>query len=94
MAVAEELGLDRRCVEIQMLYGMGDAEKVAVTAAGWRMRVYMPYGELVPGMAYLVRRLLENSSNNSFLRAGFVKHVAPEKLLAPPMPPDTTTTEP
>ncbi len=93
MAVAEELGLDHRTVEVQMLYGMGDAEKEAVTAAGWRMRVYMPYGELVPGMAYLVRRLLENSSNDSFLRAGFVKHVAPERLLAPPTPPDATTTE-
>jgi hypothetical protein len=35
----------------------------------------------------LVRRLLENSSNDSFLRAGFVKHVAAEQLLAPPQPP-------
>ncbi len=93
MAVAEELGLDRRIVEVQMLYGMGDAEKEAVTAAGWRMRVYMPYGELVPGMAYLVRRLLENSSNDSFLRAGFVKHVAPDTLFAPPTPPAASTTE-
>ena len=87
MAVAEELGLDRRCVEMQMLYGMGDAEKEAVTAAGWRMRVYMPYGELVPGMAYLVRRLLENSSNDSFLRAGFIKQVPPNVLFAAPAPP-------
>ncbi len=87
MAVAEELGLARRAVEMQMLYGMGDAEKEAVVAAGWRMRVYMPYGELVPGMAYLVRRLLENSSNDSFLRAGFVKHMPAERLLAPPRPP-------
>jgi RHH-type proline utilization regulon transcriptional repressor/proline dehydrogenase/delta 1-pyrroline-5-carboxylate dehydrogenase len=84
MATAEALGLDRRMLEMQMLYGMGDAEKEAVTAAGWRMRVYMPYGKLVPGMAYLVRRLLENSSNDSFLRAGFVQQVAPEVLLAPP----------
>lgn len=87
MAVAEHLGLDRRTLEMQMLYGMGDPEKAAVTAAGWRMRVYMPYGQLVPGMAYLVRRLLENSSNDSFLRAGFVKHVPPAVLLAPPRPP-------
>ena len=84
MAVAEQVGLDRRAIEMQMLYGMGDAEKTAVGKAGWRMRVYMPYGQLVPGMAYLVRRLLENSSNDSFLRAGFVKHVPAEQLLAPP----------
>jgi len=87
MAVAEQLGIDRRCVEMQMLHGMGDPEKEAVTAAGWRMRVYMPYGQLVPGMAYLVRRLLENSSNDSFLRAGFVKHIPPEVLLAAPRAP-------
>ena len=87
MAVAEHLGLDRRSLEMQMLHGMGDPEKAAVTGAGWRLRVYMPYGELVPGMAYLVRRLLENSSNDSFLRAGFVKHVPPATLLAPPGPP-------
>jgi RHH-type transcriptional regulator, proline utilization regulon repressor / proline dehydrogenase / delta 1-pyrroline-5-carboxylate dehydrogenase len=86
MAVAEHLGIDRRAVEMQMLYGMGDAEKEAITAAGWRLRVYMPYGELVPGMAYLVRRLLENSANDSFLRAGFIRHVPPERLLAPPVP--------
>jgi RHH-type proline utilization regulon transcriptional repressor/proline dehydrogenase/delta 1-pyrroline-5-carboxylate dehydrogenase len=87
MAVAEQLGLDRRTVEMQMLYGMGDAEKEAITAAGWRLRVYMPYGELVPGMAYLVRRLLENSANESFLRAGFIRHVPPETLLAAPAAP-------
>ncbi len=32
-----------------------------------------PYGELIPGMAYLVRRLLENTSNDSFLRASFAE---------------------
>ncbi len=32
---------------------------------------FTPYGQLLPGMAYLVRRLLENSSNDSFLRQGF-----------------------
>lgn len=82
MAVAEHLGIRREAIEMQMLYGMGDAEKEAVTAAGWRMRVYMPYGQLVPGMAYLVRRLLENSSNESFLRAGFIQHVSSDALLA------------
>ena len=93
MAVAEHLGLDRREVEMQMLYGMADPEKEAVTAEGWRLRVYMPYGQLVPGMAYLVRRLLENSSNDSFLRAGFVQHVPPATLLAPPGPSATSARE-
>ncbi len=88
MAVSEHLDLDKTCTEMQMLYGMGDAEKKAVTQAGWRMRVYMPYGQLVPGMAYLVRRLLENSSNDSFLRTEHMKQVTAEQLLEVPMPVD------
>ena len=35
---------------------------------GYRVREYVPVGELIPGMAYLVRRLLENTANESFLR--------------------------
>ena len=58
-----------------MLYGMADAEKQALVDLGYRLRIYTPYGELMPGMAYLVRRLLENTSNDSFLRASFAEHV-------------------
>ena len=58
-------------LELQMLYGMADQEKQVLVDMGYRMRIYMPYGELIPGMAYLVRRLLENTSNDSFLRASF-----------------------
>ena len=36
---------------------------------GLRVRTYCPVGDLVAGMAYLVRRLLENTSNESFLQA-------------------------
>ena len=48
---------------------------------GQRVRVYTPYGQLLPGMAYLVRRLLENTANESFLRASFTEHV-PEETIA------------
>ncbi|MFY7954041.1 MAG: proline dehydrogenase family protein, partial [Armatimonadaceae bacterium] len=44
-------------------------------AQGERVRVYVPFGELIPGMAYLVRRLLENSSNDSFVRRSGEKTV-------------------
>jgi RHH-type proline utilization regulon transcriptional repressor/proline dehydrogenase/delta 1-pyrroline-5-carboxylate dehydrogenase len=44
----------------------------------------MPYGDLIPGMAYLVRRLLENTSNDSFLRAGIMESRTPEELLQSP----------
>jgi len=84
MATSEHLGLPNDTLELQMLYGMGDAEKKALTDRGMRMRIYMPYGQLIPGMAYLVRRLLENTSNDSFLRAGFTEHVATEILLMAP----------
>jgi len=84
LAVAEHLGLPPEHFEVQMLYGMADAEKQALVERGYRLRTYMPYGELIPGMAYLVRRLLENTSNNSFLRAGFSEQVSREELLRDP----------
>jgi RHH-type transcriptional regulator, proline utilization regulon repressor / proline dehydrogenase / delta 1-pyrroline-5-carboxylate dehydrogenase len=84
MAVAQHIGLSQMGLELQMLYGMADAEKQVFVDMGYRMRIYMPYGELIPGMAYLVRRLLENTSNDSFLRASFAEHIAVEKLLMNP----------
>ncbi|HEY2881792.1 MAG TPA: proline dehydrogenase family protein, partial [Pirellulales bacterium] len=85
IAVAKHLGLPWGAYELQMLYGMADAEKQALVDAGQRLRIYMPYGELIPGMAYLVRRLLENTSNDSFLRASFTEHISPEVLLMNPL---------
>lgn len=84
MAAAQLLGLPERSYEIQMLYGMADPIKHALVRLGQRVRVYTPYGQLLPGMAYLVRRLLENSANDSFLRASFTEHVAEDKLLMNP----------
>ena len=59
--------------------------KQVLVDMGYRLRVYMPYGQLLPGMSYLVRRLLENTSNESFLKvelqrpcfAGEVAHESP-----------------
>ena len=53
------LGVPNNAIEVQMLYGMADPIKEALVAMGQRVRVYTPYGQLLPGMAYLVRRLLE-----------------------------------
>jgi RHH-type proline utilization regulon transcriptional repressor/proline dehydrogenase/delta 1-pyrroline-5-carboxylate dehydrogenase len=85
MAAAEQAGMEARDVEYQMLYGMADAEKAALSEMGRRVRVYMPVGKLLPGMAYLIRRLLENTSNESFLRAGFVERLPEEQLLMNPI---------
>ncbi|MFO0800459.1 MAG: L-glutamate gamma-semialdehyde dehydrogenase [Gemmataceae bacterium] len=84
VAAAEARGVDPRRFEIQMLYGMADPLRDAVKSPGHRVRVYTPYGQLLPGMAYLVRRLLENSSNDSFLKASFADGAAEEVLLMNP----------
>src|SRR5262249_41944218 len=63
LAWAEARGLPPGSYEIQMLYGMAEPIKDALVAMGQRVRVYTPYGQLLPGMAYLVRRLLENTAN-------------------------------
>lgn len=59
--------------EFQMLYGMGGPLPATLTDLGFRVRIYAPVGERITGMAYLVRRLLENTSNESFLRSYFVE---------------------
>ncbi|MBX9624889.1 MAG: L-glutamate gamma-semialdehyde dehydrogenase [Gemmataceae bacterium] len=85
MATAERLGVPARRFEFQMLYGMGDPLVPPVQSLGYRVRVYTPYGQLLPGMAYLVRRLLENSSNDSFLRASSAGDTPEEVLLMNPV---------
>ena len=81
---ARELGLAQNAFEIQMLHGMGDPIKAAIRGMGLRLREYAPVGELIPGMAYLVRRLLENTANDSFLRQTFVEGAAVDELVRPP----------
>ncbi len=81
---ARELGLAQNGFELQMLHGMGDPVKAAVRSLGLRVREYAPVGELIPGMAYLVRRLLENTANDSFLRQTFVEGAAVDELIRPP----------
>ncbi|MGL5833740.1 MAG: proline dehydrogenase family protein, partial [Waterburya sp.] len=67
-AIAENLKIPPRRFEMQVLYGMGDKLAQALVKRGHRVRVYAPYGNLLPGMAYLIRRLLENTANSSFVR--------------------------
>jgi RHH-type proline utilization regulon transcriptional repressor/proline dehydrogenase/delta 1-pyrroline-5-carboxylate dehydrogenase len=71
-------------LEMQVLRGLGDPLQTAIARQGLRVRTYCPVGDLVAGMAYLVRRLLENTSNESFL-AEQAKGVALDELLARPV---------
>jgi proline dehydrogenase len=83
VAVARELGREDRDVEFQVLRGLGDDLAAALADLGHRVRIYCPVGDLVAGMAYLVRRLLENTANESFL--GEQQRGTPiEELLAAP----------
>ncbi len=70
--------------EIQMLYGMAPEQAQLFRELGHRVRIYTPFGEVMSGMAYLVRRLLENTSNDSFLRHALAEDISLEKLMAKP----------
>ncbi|HEX4868127.1 MAG TPA: proline dehydrogenase family protein [Acidimicrobiales bacterium] len=85
VSYARHIGLPDHAYEIQLLYGMAEPVHAAVKRLGLRLRVYGPVGELVPGMAYLVRRLLENTSNESFVRHRFAEGRALDDLVAPPV---------
>jgi len=69
--------------EFQVLRGLGDDTQAALAATGRRVRAYCPVGDLVAGMAYLVRRLLENTANDSFLAAAASGTSTAELLEAP-----------
>ena len=83
IAYNRALGADDCELELQVLRGLGDDLAQALAAGGFRVRSYCPVGDMVAGMAYLVRRLLENTANESFLHNW--RHGAElDELLAPP----------
>src|SRR5262249_47247523 len=78
LAAVTELASNRRDFEFQRLHGMGEAlydHIVAADASGHPCRVYAPVGSHEDLLAYLVRRLLENGANTSF-----VNRIVDEKL--------------
>jgi RHH-type proline utilization regulon transcriptional repressor/proline dehydrogenase/delta 1-pyrroline-5-carboxylate dehydrogenase len=83
IAYNRDTGGEDRDLELQVLRGLGDELQHALAKQGFRVRVYCPVGDLVAGMAYLVRRLLENTSNESFLNEQ-ARGVPLEELLAAP----------
>ncbi|HZT67675.1 MAG TPA: proline dehydrogenase family protein [Acidimicrobiales bacterium] len=80
------LGIPDTGYELQLLYGMAEPVHAALVRLGLRVRVYAPVGELVPGMAYLVRRLLENTSNESFVRLRFAERRQLDSLVQAELP--------
>jgi RHH-type proline utilization regulon transcriptional repressor/proline dehydrogenase/delta 1-pyrroline-5-carboxylate dehydrogenase len=92
IAIARELNIPQRRIELQVLYGMADKLAKALVEQGFRVRVYCPYGELIPGMAYLIRRLLENTANTSFLRQNLEERPIEELLAVPTIQPEDQQT--
>ena len=84
IANANDLNLPPNVYEFQMLYGMAEPIKHALRDMGYRVRDYCPIGEMLPGMSYLVRRLLENTSNESFLRITYSDKTDSKELLKDP----------
>jgi len=84
MEMARELNVPEERYEFQVLYGMAEPVRKGIQRVAGRIRLYCPYGDMVPGMGYLVRRLLENTANESFLRQSFAEDAEIERLLEDP----------
>ena len=86
IVVAKVIGVPPRGYEIQTLFGMAEPVRQAMIQQGERVRVYLPVGDLLPGMSYLIRRLMENTSNTSFLRQTYADRKDITTLIQPPRP--------
>jgi len=84
LETARELNVPEERYEFQVLYGMAEPVRKGILKVAGRVRLYCPYGDMVPGMGYLVRRLLENTANESFLRQSFAEDAQVERLLEDP----------
>ncbi|WP_419787526.1 proline dehydrogenase family protein [Pseudodesulfovibrio sp.] len=84
MENAQALNVPEDRYEFQVLYGMAEPVRKGLKNVAKRVRLYCPYGDLLPGMAYLVRRLLENTANESFLKQTFADEADMDKLLENP----------
>ncbi|MCI5190580.1 MAG: bifunctional proline dehydrogenase/L-glutamate gamma-semialdehyde dehydrogenase PutA, partial [Candidatus Electrothrix sp. AS4_5] len=84
--ILELAGDDKQGFEFQCLHGMGDAlYDQIVTQENIQCRVYAPVGEHEDLLAYLVRRLLENGANSSFVNAIMDVEKPVEELLEDPV---------
>ena len=86
VAAILSMATDRDSFEFQRLHGMGEALHETVRKAeGTRCRIYAPVGAHSDLLAYLVRRLLENGANSSFVHQLTDEDVAPEEIARDPL---------
>ncbi len=84
-AILDIAGTERRAFEFQRLHGMGEALHETVRKAeGTRCRIYAPVGRHADLLAYLVRRLLENGANSSFVHQIVDDDVSPDEIARDP----------
>ncbi|RBI69813.1 bifunctional proline dehydrogenase/L-glutamate gamma-semialdehyde dehydrogenase [Roseovarius sp. TE539] len=80
-----EMAEDKSSFEFQRLHGMGDSlHDIILKAEGTRCRIYAPVGAHRDLLAYLVRRLLENGANSSFVNQIVDEDVSPEEVARDP----------
>ena len=85
VAAILELATDKTMFEFQRLHGMGERlHDIVLKAEGTRCRIYAPVGAHRDLLAYLVRRLLENGANSSFVNQIVDEEVPPEQVAADP----------
>jgi RHH-type transcriptional regulator, proline utilization regulon repressor / proline dehydrogenase / delta 1-pyrroline-5-carboxylate dehydrogenase len=84
--IAKAQGLTAMDYEFQRLHGMGERlHDIVLTDNGTRCRIYAPVGAHRDLLAYLVRRLLENGANSSFVNQIVDEDVPPETVAACPL---------
>ncbi|MEH6650344.1 MAG: bifunctional proline dehydrogenase/L-glutamate gamma-semialdehyde dehydrogenase PutA [Motiliproteus sp.] len=85
VAAILQLAEGRDCFEFQRLHGMGESLHDAVVSEGQaRCRIYAPVGAHQDLLAYLVRRLLENGANSSFVNQIVDTSIQPEEIARDP----------
>ena len=76
---------DKNTFEFQRLHGMGETlHSLVMDDHNTRCRIYAPVGAHKDLLAYLVRRLLENGANSSFVNQIVDEEIAPEVVAADP----------
>ncbi len=84
-AILEMAGDDRDSFEFQRLHGMGEnLHDIVMQEEKTRCRIYAPVGAHRDLLAYLVRRLLENGANSSFVNQIVDEEVSPEYIARDP----------
>ncbi|NBO19535.1 MAG: bifunctional proline dehydrogenase/L-glutamate gamma-semialdehyde dehydrogenase PutA, partial [Proteobacteria bacterium] len=82
--LAQRYGWAKDSFEFQRLHGMGEALHDKIIAE-MPSRIYAPVGAHKDLLAYLIRRLLENGANSSFVHLLMDSSKSPEEILADPV---------